>query len=114
RISLVGRKPLEGVVWSIVVVVDGLSDFIIEIVAAGKLRAEKVVVLEYLVDGFDHAVGEEDIDAGDKLFDGRGSQEGFYNFVVVFAPAIDDEIDVVGNSIRDRGESRAEKLFRVE
>ena len=60
----------------------------------GNGFSEDVVVLDDLVDRFDHAVGVADIDTRYELPDVRGIQEVRNKSVVVLRPTIHDEVDM--------------------
>ena len=57
---------------------------------------EQVAILQGLVDGFDHGVGERDVDLCDELGDRDRVEVGVDAAVVVFRASVDDEEDVLG------------------
>jgi hypothetical protein len=77
---------------SVVIILDRRGDRLVHVIESGYRSAEDIAVLQDFVDGFDHAVGERDIDTGDELADGRGRQEGFDDTVVVLASAINGTV----------------------
>ena len=81
--------------WSVVVVLDRGGYRFVQVIEIWNRSAEDIPVLQDLVDGFNHAVRERDIDPGDELPDRRILEVGGDKAIVVFRPAIHDEIDML-------------------
>ena len=69
------------------------GDRFVKVVQIGYRSTEDIPILQYLVDGFDHAVREYDIDLSDELPDRRTFEVRGNYLVIVSRSAIDDEID---------------------
>ena len=94
-VDLVGRKSFQRIMWPIVVVLYRVGDRLVHVIEIGYRSAENIPVFQDLVDGFDHAVREGDIDPGDEFPDRRIFEVGGDKAVVVFRPAIHDEVDML-------------------
>ena len=94
-VDLVGGKAIQGIVRPIVVVFDRVGDRLVHMIEIGYRSAENIPVFQDLVDGFDHAVREGDIDPGDEFPDRRIFKIGGDKAVVVLRPAIHDEVDTL-------------------